>query len=849
MRCNMESSLMFFTAITLVAALVMPLRPAAQDNQAAAGQNPVPLINQPLVPDAVAPGATGFTLTVNGSGFVSGSVVDWNGSPLVTTFVNSSQLTASVPAADIAAASTASVTVFSPAPGGGLSNTGFVEVTKATAAIFLTRTDYSDTDNPCGVAVGDFNGDGKLDLAVTDGGASVVSIFLGNGDGTFRSDIDYGTGTGPIAVAVGDFNGDGKLDLATADYGSLNPSISILLGNGDGTFRGHTDYPTPYSPYSVVVGDFNGDGKLDLALGNEDVYSPVNTISVLLGNGDGTFQSAVEYVAGNNPNSVAVGDFNHDGKLDLVVTNVNDSTVSILLGNGDGTFETHVDYQAAGAIGVVVGDLNHDDNLDLAVAGANTVGILLGNGDGTFQSQVDYGTGNLPFAVTAADFNGDGNLDLALPNDVDNTVSVLLGNGDGTFQTHGDYPVLLSPNSLAAGDFNQDGRLDIAVVSLLNTSVLLQDSFVLSPPSVNFGVQVVGTQSPGQSVQLINYGSVAVTIGSIAITGTNAGDFSLKNNCGLSLPPGASCRLRAAFKPTQLGPRTASVTITDNAQGSPQTAPLSGTGVTSGPNVTLSSTSLTFATQLLFTTSGSQPITLSNYGNATLDITGITSSGDFSESSTCGSTLAPAASCSIFVTFTPTQPGSRTGVLSITDNAPGSPQTVGLTGTGTEVALVPTSLNFPPVAIGQSASLSTILTNVGSMTLTITGITIGGTDPIDFSQSNSCDGSVKAGKSCTITVTFRPIDVGLRTADLSVSDNGGASPQQVSLSGTAECGGSCFTGCKGTGCKCLVGRCLVLGSADFLQQSPFEPNGASSAACGNNTAAKSAAPSASTISR
>jgi len=276
-------------------------------------------------------------------------------------------------------------------------------------------------------------------------------------------------------------------------------------------------------------------------------------------------------------------------------------------------------------------------------------------------------------------------------------------------------------------------------------------------------------------------GTGTLTISSIAITGTNSGDFAELNNCGTSVPPGGHCTIGVTFKPTQLGPRTASVTITDDAVGSPQSVTLSGTGVVSGPNATVSPTSLTFATQLVRTTSPAQPVTLANYGTEALDITGIVASGDFSQTNTCGTSLAAEASCTISVTFTPTQAGSRTGTLSIQDNAPGSPQTVSLTGAGTIVEFNPASLAFGEITPGGSKSLTTTLTNPTGRTLTISGITITGSTT--FSQTNTCGSSVGAGGSCIITVTFKPATFGIFSGAVSVSDNGGGSPQQVPLSG------------------------------------------------------------------
>ena len=297
---------------------------------------------------------------------------------------------------------------------------------------------------------------------------------------------------------------------------------------------------------------------------------------------------------------------------------------------------------------------------------------------------------------------------------------------------------------------------------------------------MKFAGQVLGTTSAPKSVTITNVGAATLTISGIAIDGTNAADFAESNTCGSSLAPKAHCTISVTFTPSQLGPRTASITITDSGPGSPHSVPISGFGVESGPNATLSATSLTFATQLVGTSSPAQSVTLSNYGTAALNIAGIVASRDFQTTTTCGSSLAVLATCTISVTFKPTQKGSRTGALSITDSAPGSPQTVSLSGTGTVVELVPTSLLFHTNCHTCSTSRSVTLTNVGSAMLSITSITITG---YGFSQTNTCGSSVGTGKSCTITVTFKPSHLGLYSGTLSFSDDGGASPQQVPLLG------------------------------------------------------------------
>ncbi len=442
--------------------------------------SPVPLVNQPLSPAAVAPGGAAFTITVNGTGFVSGSTVKWNGSVLTTTFVSESKLTANVQASDIASPSTASVTVVNPAPGGGTSNAAFLIVANPIASVSLSApANYAAGTTPFCVKTADFNDDGKLDLAVANEGNDNVSIFLGKGDGTFEPAVNYSVESVPDSLVVGDFNHDGKLDLAVSNFTS--GTVSVLLGNGDGTFQPAVSYGVGSNPQGAAVGDFNGDGKLDIVVTNGSSNS--NSVSVLLGNGDGTFEKAVDYGVGTSPISVGVGDFNGDGKLDLVVANEASGNVSVLLGNGDGTFQTAVNYPAVGLNSVVVGDFNGDGKLDFAVGEGlcrktscpNNLETFLGNGDGTFQPgqlspAVPFVTGHL---IELGDFNGDGKLDLITANETSGSVSLFLGTGTGEFQPAVTYPIGTNPFAIAVGDFNDDGRLDIAVVSG-GLTVLLQ---------------------------------------------------------------------------------------------------------------------------------------------------------------------------------------------------------------------------------------------------------------------------------------------------------------------------------------------------------------------------------------
>ncbi len=348
---------------------------------------------------------------------------------------------------------------------------------------FLPAVNYGAGLAPISVAVGDFNGDGKPDLAVANIQSDNVSVLIGSGGGTFETAVNYGTGSGPQAVVAGDFNGDGKLDLAVANVSSNN--VSVLIGKGDGTFHSAVNYAVANGPGSIAVGDFNHDGKLDLVVANYQT----NNVSVLLGNGDGTFQTAVNYNAGSGPYSLAVGDFNRDGKLDFVVADDNTNNVSVLLGNGDGTFQAAVSYSAGSApTSVAVTDFNGDGKPDLVVVddGGNTVAVLLGNGDGTFQAAQNSAAGFSPFWLAVADFNGDGYPDLAVTNNVSSNLGVLLGIGNGTFQAPMNYGVGSNPDAVAVGDLNGDGKPDLIVANTEdnNLSIMLNDTAFLAPAIV-----------------------------------------------------------------------------------------------------------------------------------------------------------------------------------------------------------------------------------------------------------------------------------------------------------------------------------------------------------------------------
>jgi len=321
------------------------------------------------------------------------------------------------------------------------------------------------------------------------------------------------------------------------------------------------------------------------------------------------------------------------------------------------------------------------------------------------------------------------------------------------------------------------------------TGLVVAPTITLVPTSLTFSNTLVGTPSAVQAITVSNTGTGTMNLTSIAITGTNSGDFSETTTCGATLANGSNCSISVTFKPTATGARSASVTITDTASGSPQTVGLTGTGAV--PIAGLAPTSLTFVGQSIGTSSAAQAITLSNTGTVAMSITSIaitgTNSGDFSQTNTCGTSVAAGGNCSISVTFTPTATGARSASVAITDNASGSPQTAGLSGTGTApiVTLAPTSAAFGTVSLGTTTAGTAItLSNTGTASLTITSITITGANAGDFSETNTCTASIAVGGNCIITAKFAPLAGGARSAAISVADNATGSPQTVPLSGT-----------------------------------------------------------------
>ncbi len=429
----------------------------------------------------------------------------------------------------------------------------------AQGVCFKPVTNYAAGNCPAPMCIADFNGDGKPDFAVPNNCDNTVSILLNNGSGIFGAPINLGAGSGNGVwqVCSADFNGDGKADIAVIDN-NVN-TVTVYLGNGAGGFGPGLALPTGSGPEWVISADFNGDGKKDLAVANWNDQ----TISIYLGNGSGGFATAVTTAAlSGRPNSMVNADMNGDGKQDLVVADYGNGTIDILLGNNDGTFQSpSTTYSGNSPSNVVVADFNADGKLDVAASNrySNNLSVLLGNGNGTLNSATTFNTGSQPYGIVTADFNGDGNLDLAVNNNNNATVSVLLGNGNGSFGTQAVFNIGNSPYNIVCADFNGDGKPDLATPNNNdgNVSVLLNTT----APTVAASVSPSYTVCPGTSVILSGSGAGQ------AHTVTYQVPFSSLTNCPNSCGAGSYYGTNPGFTWTGTEPGGAiinSVTIQAN---------------------------------------------------------------------------------------------------------------------------------------------------------------------------------------------------------------------------------------------------------------------------------------------
>jgi len=646
-----------------------------------AQNNPLPFLNQPLSPSSTAPGGPAFILTVSGTGFATGAVLNWNGSPRTTTVISGSSLQASITAADIAKPNAASITITNPGPASGTSLPAYFYVRNSYTSIALVNGPV--LPNTGGVAVGDFNGDGKLDIAISQDGTGsavgTIQVYLGNGNGTFQTPRSTPTYTDasvqPGKMLIGDFNGDGKLDLLVAQNNNAGFEAAwpqVFFGNGDGTF---TSVPTTCGDgdYGVVgaAGDLNGDGLLDYIWmsGAQGNISP----AVCIATGDGDFKFSYAGFSNFSWNP-AIGDLNNDGKLDFF--SADNTTGSTFLGNGDGTFQGPLAPADSG--NAAIGDVNRDGNLDVVLTNGH---IWHGNGDGTFTAATPLANTN-SIDLALQDTRGTNELDVAML--TGNSLLIYPGFNNGEYNPAISFPVSVGDSygvSLGMGDFNDDGRVDFVVPGVTTTQVLVQTRLGISPSSLSYGVVPLGN-SQVQNVVLTNVGSPSLLISGIKVVGAEASSFSVPSKkCVTLLSQDVACTLPVTFTPKASGALTASLQIDYADIGSPQLFPLSGTGTP----VKLNPVSINFGDQKVGTVSPPVKVTMYNLGNAALSITriGIAGGTSFAETNNCGTSLPAHSTCAIKVTFAPTALGGQSGQLKVRFDAPGTGEAVRLSGNGT----------------------------------------------------------------------------------------------------------------------------------------------------------------------
>ena len=551
------------------------------------------------------------------------------------------------------------------------------------------------------VSLADTNGDGKLDVLVTnscsgadfDCGVGAVNVLLGYGDGTLQAGIIYPVTGSANGLATADVNGDGKPDVIVANECNTDCSagtVSILINNGDGTFQTGNTYPSggQYTLWAAA-GDLNGDGKADIVLSNQCGVPNVcssSSVSVLLGNGDGTFQSATSYsLTSTNGQSIVLGDVNGDGKLDVVVVfqcdnnNCNSGGADVLLGNGDGTFQPAVDYSAGGlyTLGASIGDVNGDGKADLVLISEcnssnnctnGVASVLLGNGDGTFQPAVTYSTiGVDANSMQLADLNGDGKLDIVAENECASnndcstgSLVVLLGNGDGTFQTGVTTNMnsqFFFSQSLVVADFNGDQKLDVAFGGA--------DTFLLGNGDGTFQAPMyLGASGSGSVVADFNGdGRPDLALGGVTILLNISNGFKVQT----------TTTLNSSSNPSSFGQSvTFTATVTPQAQGNPSGTVIFADGETQLGQVTLANGTATYTTSALGI--GSHSITASYSGDSNYGSSNSTTLnqavGVDSTTTTLSGAPNPAnvaQSVTFTATVTPSSSGTPTGSVSFYD--------------------------------------------------------------------------------------------------------------------------------------------------------------------------------------
>jgi len=643
---------------------------------------------------------------------------------------------------------------------------------------------------PDGIAI-----DGAGDLFIADKGNSrVVEVPVGGGNAIAIIPTVNGV---QLANAYG-VAADGKGDLFIADT-SNNRIVEVPAGNG---------VPTAISPMVNGSGLSSPGGVAVDGLGDLFIADTDNNRVVEVPAGGGAAIAIAPTV-----NSEAVGTsygIAVDGLGDLFIADINNNRIVEVPASG----------QSPTAINLMMIGINPASPFSVAVDGSgNVFGVISGpsaaNGvievlrskprSLVYSTATEVGATDLTDGTQTVVIQNIGNetLDLSAityPEDFP------LGAGGGAPSAcqvgyvllggqECDLLIQFKPKNGGALSENvtlTDNSLNLTIANQLIPVRGTAIGVALSATSLSFGNENVGVASGSQSVTMTNLSGVALSISSISVTGADASSFVFANTCGTTLAVNASCTIHGHFAPMTSGALTAAITINDSGPGSPQSITLTGNGV-AAPAVKLSATSLSFGSVNVGASSGSEVVTLTNAGDLALSITSITLSGAHASSfvfaNSCGASLAAGANCTIHGHFAPTTGGPLTAVITITDNAGGSPQSITVSGTGVGPAasLSATSLAYGTVKVGTASGSQTVtLTNNGSATLTITSIALTGADAGSFVFANSCGTSLAAGANCTIHGHFAPTATGALTAAITITDNAGGSPQSIALSGTGQ---------------------------------------------------------------
>ena len=549
---------------------------------------------------------------------------------------------------------------------------------------------------------------------------------------------------------------------------------------------------------SIASGDFNGDGVPDFVVGQSGSV-PGSGVMVFLGRSDGTLEKGTVYATGHTTGYVAVGDINHDGKLDIITTNAVTAKLEVLVGKGDGSFRAANAIPLPGvARGIVVADFNEDGWADVAVAGSDgTVYVLMNDRRGGLLPAASYPVSGRGFELVAADVNGDGKIDLCVALTDSSRVAVLLGKGDGTFASTADYDTTVtSPYGIAVADVNHDGKVDLVVTASAAGRIVVakgNGDGTFGPPTVYAaGVSLLaGASSPVEvAIADVNGDGHPDIVYSNAASGAvgvllndGAGEFS--GPAEFHAAGGAVALTIADLNKdgwadvVAAGSYVGGVAVFYNASGA--------AGL---PAARFSTGGLAFGHQQVGVTSARQTFTLANTGGSTLNIASIGVAGadgaDFGEHNNCGVKIPAGGSCNINVNFTPSVVGPRSASVVVADDAPGSPHNVALAGTGGVAVgkVTPSSVAFGGQVVNSTSSPKTVtLLNSGTIAMNIASVTTTG----DFAiQTNGCGSELDPGVSCDVAVVFTPTQLGALTGTLTFVDDASNSPQTAKLTGTGE---------------------------------------------------------------